>query len=105
MTVVFVVIGIVAFGVGGALSRRFVVVFLPPLLWPLYYAGLAEGWWGDGLGDGWPLALALVVLLSSAAGAAGVALARSTDAGSRPARGQSDLRSGRSASARRRRRY
>ena len=90
MTVVLVVIGIVAFGVGGALSRRFAVVVLPPLLWPLYYAGLAEGWWGDGLGDGWPLALALVVLLSSAAGAAGVALAKSTDAGSRPARGRGD---------------
>ena len=83
MTAAVVVVGIVAFGAIGALARRWSVVGLPLLVWPLYYLGLDAGWWGSGLGDGWPFALALVITLSAAAAAAGVALRKSADAGSR----------------------
>jgi hypothetical protein len=38
--------------------------------------GLASGWWGSGLGDGWPFALAAVTAAGMIATAAGIALRR-----------------------------
>jgi hypothetical protein len=38
---------------------------------PLFYAGLTNGWWGDGVGDGWHYAEVMVTavgLLGSALG-------------------------------------
>jgi hypothetical protein len=48
---------VIAFPVIGVVTRRWLVVALPLVAWPIFYLGLNKGWWLDGTGDGWqPLA-------------------------------------------------
>jgi hypothetical protein len=71
-----VVIGLlVAFPLVGVLVRRWVAVALPLIGWSLFYLGLNQGWWGDGTGDGWEYAAALLTAVGVLTTALGVALA------------------------------
>ena len=44
---------LIAFPLVGALSRRWYAVALPLVGWPVFFIGLHQNWWGDGLGDAW----------------------------------------------------
>jgi hypothetical protein len=54
---------LIAFPLAGALIRRWHAVVLPIVGWPLFYLGLHEGWWGNGLGEAsqYPARVLLVV--------------------------------------------
>ncbi|HEV8685766.1 MAG TPA: hypothetical protein VGQ84_00685 [Gaiellaceae bacterium] len=67
---------LIAFPVVGALSRRWVGLLLPLLAWPLLYLGLARGWWGNGLGDGWQFAAAALLAAGVITTGLAVAIAR-----------------------------
>jgi len=58
----------------GLLVGRLVALVVPPVVCAALFAGLAAGWWGAGLGDGWPYALGALILAGVAASAVGVAL-------------------------------
>ncbi|MGH3016310.1 MAG: hypothetical protein ACRDNN_15300 [Gaiellaceae bacterium] len=64
----------VAIGLAAAVVGRWWMLLLPVLVWPIYFLGLAQEWWGSGLGDGWQFGLAIVVAISLAAAALGVGL-------------------------------
>jgi hypothetical protein len=50
----------------GLLSRRWVVVVVPLLAWPIYYIGLNRRWWGaNGTGDGWQWVAVLVTFVGA----------------------------------------
>lgn len=51
-----------------AITRRWKTVLLAALLWPVYFVGLHQSWWGSGLGDGWAAA-AIGALAATAVGA------------------------------------
>jgi hypothetical protein len=60
---------LIACPLAGLLAQRWTAVILPLLSWPLLYLGLRQGWWGDGLGDGWhypAVGLLLTGLLTTA---------------------------------------
>ena len=61
-----------AAGLLGAIVGRWWAVAAPLLVWPLFFLGLGQGWWGSGLGETWGLALGLLMVLGVAAAAAGV---------------------------------
>ncbi len=61
-----IVVLLAALALGGALVRSWWYLLAPLVAWPLFYLGLSEDWWGDGLGDGWPAAAAAVTLVSVA---------------------------------------
>jgi hypothetical protein len=50
-----------------AVRRRWVVA-LAAVVWPAYFAGLHASWWGNGVGDGWPVA-AIALTGATATGA------------------------------------
>lgn len=52
----FVVIAVAA-AVVGAIVGRWIVVVPAVATWVIYVAGLKQGWWGSGVGDGWEVAL------------------------------------------------
>ena len=41
-----------------------------------FYVGLDRGWWGNGTGDGWQLAMLLVITVAAAVTGAAVVLGR-----------------------------
>jgi hypothetical protein len=49
--------------------RRWWALIVPLVTAPLYYAGLRYGWWGDGVGDGWPWVVGLITALAVAGAA------------------------------------
>lgn len=49
-------------------------VFVAALAVPLYFLGLKESWWGNGVGDQWQWAMLFLILLGVMALAAGAAL-------------------------------
>ncbi len=55
-----------------AVIRRWRAIGIPLVAIPLFYAGLVNGWWGDGVGDGWPYAAAAVTALGVVAAVVGV---------------------------------
>ena len=57
-------------------ARRWWPVVVPLIACPLLYLGLAEGWWGFGLGDGWQYAAVAITLFGVVSAAAGVVLGR-----------------------------
>ena len=78
---------VASFGVG-VLVDRWSVVGVIVVAWAGYYAGLAAGWWGNGLGELWALAMLVLIVGSAASACVGVALrrigrrnARTTDPG------------------------
>jgi uncharacterized membrane protein len=81
---------LIAFPLAGVVLRRWTAVALPAIGWPLFYLGLDQDWWGNGLGDGWQdvAAWALVAGLVSTALAVGLAR-RTASAGRSRAAGSS----------------
>jgi hypothetical protein len=54
LDVLVLVVGLLLlFPVVGILTRRWLVVVLPLLVWPLFYEGVHRGWYLYGTGDGW----------------------------------------------------
>jgi hypothetical protein len=49
-------------------------LLIPLVVWPLYYLGVGQGWWGSDLGEAWWIALPIVVVISLAPVAFGVGL-------------------------------
>jgi hypothetical protein len=61
----------------GVLVRRWLVVVLPLVAWPLFYWGLNEDWWLYGTGDGWQRAAWSFTLIGLVTTAVAVAAGRS----------------------------
>jgi hypothetical protein len=66
-----------------ALIHQWWVVALPLTLIPLFYGGLASGWWGAGVGDGWQFVAAAATALALLAATLGVAAGRVATRGAR----------------------
>jgi hypothetical protein len=66
-----------------ALIHQWWVVALPLTLIPLFYGGLASGWWGAGVGDGWQFVAAAATALALLAATLGVAAGRVATKGAR----------------------
>ena len=73
---IVLVILVVAAAAGGYLIGRWSVALVAAAVWCLNFLGRAAGWWGSGVGDGWPFLLAVGALLAAAGAAAGVAARR-----------------------------
>ena len=58
----------------GVLIGRWWALLIPLVAWPTYFLGVANEWWGYGLGDGWQFGLLLVVAISLAAVAIGLGI-------------------------------
>jgi hypothetical protein len=67
---------LIAFPLVGLLARRWRVMLLPAVGWPLFYVGLDQGWWGSGLGDGWQLAAIVLTAVGLVTTAVAIALPR-----------------------------
>ena len=67
---------LVAFPLLGALARRWALLVLPLVGWPLLYAGLDAGWWLYGTGDGWETAAAFLTVVGAATTALAIGAAR-----------------------------
>jgi hypothetical protein len=75
LALALIVVGLLAAGVGFAV-RSWAIIPAAVLVWPTYFLGLHESWWGNGLGDGWIVLLALFAVATAVAASLGV-LARS----------------------------
>ena len=64
----------------GLVTRRWFALIFPILGWPLFYAGLVRGWWGDGTGDAWQF----VAVVLTVAGVGSTALVISVARAFRP---------------------
>jgi hypothetical protein len=60
----------------GVLARRWFVLLIPLIAWPVYFAGLNKHWWGYGTGDGWLYAAAVFSVVGILITAAAIGLAR-----------------------------
>ena len=67
---------LIAFPLAGGVIRRWSALALPLVGWPAFYLVLDQGWWGNGLGDGWQYVAAALLLVGVVTTAALVALAR-----------------------------
>jgi len=67
---------LIAFPLLGAITRSWAALALPLVGWPLFYLGLDQGWWGNGLGDGWQFVAAGALLLGVVSTALALGLAR-----------------------------
>ena len=67
---------LVLLAVIAALIRQWWVVVLPLLAVPLFFAGLRNGWWGDGVGDGWQYVAVSVTIFGLLGSVLGVAVGR-----------------------------
>jgi hypothetical protein len=70
-----VIVLLIAFPLIGLLVRRWTTVIPPVIAWPVFYAGLDRGWWGNGVGDGWQYAAVLLTVVGVASTAAAVGIA------------------------------
>jgi len=68
---------LIAFPLLGVLTRRWPVVVLPLVGWPIFYAGLNRGWWLYGTGDGWQSVRTYLTVIGVASTAFAVLVARS----------------------------
>jgi hypothetical protein len=66
----------VAFPLVGLFARRWIVLLLPAIGWPLFFLGLNRGWWGYGTGDGWQYGLALALTIGLITTALAIAAGR-----------------------------
>jgi hypothetical protein len=64
-------ITLIASGLVGFLIARWWAVLVPVGGLALLYAGLNAGWWGHGVGDGWQVAMAILMVVGAAAAAGG----------------------------------
>jgi len=76
--VLVLVLGLlIVFPVLGMLTRRWLVVVLPLVAWPLLYEGVHRGWYLYGAGEGWQEARTSLTLIGVATTALAVLVARS----------------------------
>jgi hypothetical protein len=75
MEAIFITL-LIAFPLAGFVIRRWTALLLPLFGWPLFYLGLQQGWWGNGLGDMWQYVAAGVLLVGVVSTAIVVGLAR-----------------------------
>lgn len=52
---------------------------IPLVVWPVFFVGLHEGWWGNGLGDNWLLGFLMSVAATTLAAVAGVLARRAAE--------------------------
>jgi hypothetical protein len=82
--VLAIVLGLlVVFPAVGIVTRRWLVVVLPLVVWPLFYEGVHRGWYLFGTGDGWQEARASLTVMGVATTALAVFVARSLESRSR----------------------
>ena len=62
--------------VSAALIRQWWTLVLPLAAVPIFYAGLRNGWWGDGVGDGWQYAAVMVTVVGFFGSVLGVVVGR-----------------------------
>lgn len=60
----------------GLAVGRWPVVLAPLIGWPVFYLGLAAGWWLYGVGDGWQYVALLTTVVGTVGAAVGVAIRR-----------------------------
>jgi hypothetical protein len=60
----------------GALVGRWWITALAPSAWTVFVLGLASGWWGSGVGDGWLWMLSVGAAVSGVSAALGTAARR-----------------------------
>jgi hypothetical protein len=65
---------LVLVALSGALIGRWWALFIPFIVWPIFFLGVRQEWWGNGLGDGWQFGFLLVLSISLVAGIVGLAL-------------------------------
>ncbi|MCC2652318.1 MAG: hypothetical protein K0Q60_2481 [Microvirga sp.] len=70
--VVITLLALVA--LSGAVIGRWWTLMIPLVLWPVYFLGLAQDWWGYGMGDGWQFGAAAIIVVSLISVAVGIAL-------------------------------
>ena len=58
----------------GVLIARSWALAIPFVVWPIFFLGVREEWWGSGLGDGWQFGFLLVLGISLVAVVLGLAL-------------------------------
>lgn len=68
---------LVVFPLVAILTRRWLVVVLPLVGWPIFYLGLDRGWWLYGTGDGWQSARTYFTVIGVASTALAVLIGRS----------------------------
>jgi hypothetical protein len=56
----------------GFLVGRWAIVLLVAAAWPLYFIGLRQDWWGNGVGDGWQFVLAAETAIAAVGAVLGV---------------------------------
>jgi hypothetical protein len=59
----FLVIALVMAVASVLIGRSWLLIFAV-CVWPVFFVGLLAGWWGSGVGDGWPYALVGLILVS-----------------------------------------
>ena len=67
-----VALTLLASGVVGFAIVRWWAVCVPVVGLALFYAGLNAGWWGYGVGDGWQIAMAVLMCVGVVGALAGV---------------------------------
>jgi hypothetical protein len=75
MNLLVLLAGVALAAAGFAIARGWALL-LPAAVVPVLYFGADQGWWGNGLGDGWYFAMILVLAVTIAVTAAGVVLRR-----------------------------
>lgn len=60
----------------GVLVGRWWVLYVPLTVVPILYVGTLQGWWGYGLGDGWPVAMMFFLTFALVITAAAIRLRR-----------------------------
>lgn len=75
-------------GFVGFVIGRWWAVVVPLGGLTLFYVGLNKGWWGNGVGDAWQLAMAILMFVGVIAALGGVAARGFTRQVGRPSRGQ-----------------
>jgi hypothetical protein len=77
MSVVTAVVACIASAaLAGFTLGRWWVVVIAGLVWPIFFLGLHESFWGSGVGDGWPAAAVALTATTTAGASAGVLAGR-----------------------------
>lgn len=59
----FLVIGLVMAMASVLIGRKWLLI-VAVCVWPVFFGALLAGWWGSGVGEGWPYALVELSLVS-----------------------------------------
>jgi hypothetical protein len=87
--IVLAVLALAAAAVLGFAIGRWPAVVLAAAAWPLYVLGRKAEWWGNGVGEGWQVALVVGAVLAFVGAVAGVLARRALWPGGGPgARGR-----------------